>query len=156
MVSTTDEPPVLLEGEAVGHSGQIIGHGAVEAVALRQPGELLRQPVWLADERVERLAEGLLGVAAFGEDCWMAVHLVEEKAFQSRLFFGQLGRRADDGGGLPHVGDAADVAIGEFALGDGQHVAHLPIDHFVDDRPPQLAVVQIRKSPCDAIAGLTP
>ena len=39
MVSTTDEPLVLLESEAVGHSGQIIGHGAVETIVLGQPGE---------------------------------------------------------------------------------------------------------------------
>jgi hypothetical protein len=39
LLQTASEPLVFFDGEAVGHSGQIVGHSAVESIALGEPGE---------------------------------------------------------------------------------------------------------------------
>ena len=156
MASNDDESLVLVEGEAVGHAGQIVGHGAVDAVALGQSGKLDRQPFRVRDKHVEHLAQRLLSLAAFGEDARMAVDLVEEKSLQSAFFSASSAE-----GRMMRAAWRTSATLRMFCrassrLSDSQHVAHLPVDHLVDDRAAKLAVVEFAELPRDAVTGLAP
>src|SRR5262245_42283828 len=156
MASTGHESPMFLECEMVRHASQIIGHGAMEALALGKPGELGRQPVRSLNERIERLAKRLLRFPTFREYGRMPVHVVEQKAFQTAFLGRQLGGWANEERCVPNFSCTGEFSLRQLSLGDDQHVAYLPVDHFMDHRAPQLTIIEIGKTPSHAIPGLVP
>ncbi len=73
---------MFLQGEAVGHAGQVIGDGPGHAVARRPARGTSPAVCGVGRQSVEHLAQCLLGRAALRQNVRMSINSVEQKPFQ--------------------------------------------------------------------------
>jgi hypothetical protein len=129
-----EQPRMFLDGETVGHAGDIVGDHAGQLRFIRGGLDIAlpfrRQEIGLLQEQRKEVVHHPRDLGPDRHHAWRAVHAVERKAADRLQLLVQRLREADDGGA--HVADVVHrlrLGAGQAVLGDGDHI----LDHPSED-----------------------
>ena len=125
---------MFFEQVAVGHAGQVVADGAVQAVG----GDAFRGGVaeqfWPREVGLENIAQQRTGALVRTRHARMVVEVRVEKFPQRAVRLEQRGAVADERRGLAaHVVGARHFRGGDEFRAGRDHVLHLPVDDAADD-----------------------
>ncbi len=84
-----------LEGEAVGHAGDVVADGALEAVLVDEVLEVAWHQVGLGAEPAEEFGQPLGGLLGVADDGFVMIELLQQEGLQDLQLAIALGRQTD-------------------------------------------------------------